>query len=140
MHDNYTAMRAIWLTMVLLLFVHPVDAEQFMVIGYGNVSCGGWSLARHHRSSLTSAYEGWVEGYFTGYNQWAKTGPNIMGGTDIDGVDAAIDNFCTTHPLSTILEAAENTLSDLMVRKNNEIQNELAPLLKQQNAPLQSKK
>jgi hypothetical protein len=92
-----------------------------MVMGFGNTSCGDWALARSHESTLLlkSSYEGWIEGYFTAFNQWGGADHNITDGENIDGVSAKIDNYCAAHRLSTIADAVQNVLSDLIDRSVN---------------------
>jgi hypothetical protein len=90
-------------------------SERFAVVGYGTVSCGGWTKERAEHSASAYVYEGWVEGYLTGFNQYSGIMTNnITKGTDIDGISADIDNYCATHPLGTIAQAAEHVASDLL--------------------------
>jgi len=114
-------------------------AKQFMVMGYGNASCGDWIMSRKHTNILTSAYNGWIEGYLTGFNEWNGAEENIADGTDIDGIDAAIDKYCAANPLSSISEAADDVLSQLIERKNKKLQRELAPLLNSGQNPSSKK-
>jgi hypothetical protein len=87
----------------------------FVVVGFGAVSCGGWTRERRSRSFAAMAYSGWVEGYLTSFNQWDyKDEANVMAGTDVAGVDAAIDNYCAAHPLDPISDAAASVLNDLV--------------------------
>ena len=90
-------------------------AKTFVVIGIGNVSCGGWTRERQEHSEAASAYDGWVQGYLTAVNEFGEIGIiNITKGTDMDGIDGAIDNYCATHPIATLSDAVQKVVMDLI--------------------------
>ncbi len=60
----------------------------------------------------------WAQGYITSFNEWTEGVDNVASDTDSDGIAAAIDNYCTTHPLKKISEAVEDVVWQLFQPKS----------------------
>ena len=96
------------------------DHTRFVVVGYGNVSCGSWTAERTSMSWTANAYSGWVAGYITAFNEWAETGDqrDIMSHTDSKGVEGAVDLYCAHHPIDTLSAAVQDVVGDLLADEN----------------------
>ena len=103
------------------------DVTQFVVVGYGNVSCGSWTAERTSMSWTSNAYSGWVAGYITAFNQWAETGDpkNVMSHTDIEGVEGAFDLYCAHHPIDSLSAAVQDVVGDLLADQNQRMIDDL---------------
>lgn len=78
---------------------------EYAVIGVGATSCGSWvsnlPLRRHSMS--------WVLGFLTAMNMHeASLGRpgELSKGTDADGLELWITNYCSANPLADVSEAA----------------------------------
>lgn len=89
------------------LFMQPLvaQAQEFMVLGAGNQSCGTWVKNPATRQVGLS----WVLGFLTAMNasEAIATGKriNVTEGTDTNGVELWITNFCTANPLAPLSDA-----------------------------------
>jgi hypothetical protein len=111
-------MKFIFLASAFLIATSPALAKspsgEFTVLSVGNNSCGSWTQARRSNGAL--AYEGWVSGYLTGFNEFSPIGDDITSGTDHAGLFAAIDKICAESPLETIADASHLLLAELMAK------------------------
>lgn len=90
-------------------------AAQFRVLGYGAASCGTWLEDRREASFAGLAAESWVQGYLTAFNVYGPSPTrDITVNTDHAGAAAWIDNYCRTHPLADIREAADALIAELL--------------------------
>jgi hypothetical protein len=58
----------------------------------------------------------WVQGYVTAYNMYdepANLRPDILGGRDLEAVQAFIDDYCAQHPLDSLGESAIALVAEL---------------------------
>jgi hypothetical protein len=79
--------------------------EARMIFGQGMSSCGTWTQARQQRSVTAGLSAQWVAGYLSGINM-DPASPNALAATDFDGLMGWIDNYCISHPLEVIANAA----------------------------------
>lgn len=87
---------------------------EMMVLGYGGVSCGGWTKAHHPKSVEGLAQDNWVLGYVTGFNAYSGIREsNISAGTDNEALIAWIDNYCRSNPLDSIYIASVKLIHEL---------------------------
>jgi hypothetical protein len=111
------------------VFVSSAVAKSFaeekmtVVLGIGNRSCGSWTQARHSVGMLADVYEGWVAGFLSGSNSiLANSDAHIdvleqaKAETDAQGLWAWIDNYCQTHPLDAVAQAADALGGELIRR------------------------
>jgi hypothetical protein len=96
------------------------------VLGAGNRSCGSWTQARRAGGVLTDTYQSWVAGFLSGSNSVIATDDlkiDILEGQaklgDAQGIYAAIDNYCQSHPLNSIAEAADVVGGELIRRSGS---------------------
>lgn len=99
---------AITIALTPILASAPAVAKQnYHILGTGTISCGRWTEDRAndvlHASDVT-----WLQGYLTAFNRWGPEQPvgDITRGTDQAGMGAAMDNYCSLHPLETVNDAA----------------------------------
>src|SRR6476661_6242561 len=99
--------RLCWLSMGIALFLSSEAAAQnrnYTAFGLGLQSCGHWlSAQRDPLMDVLITY--WQGGYMTAVNALNSSHP--ANGTDIHGLRAWIDNYCSAHPLEAIGKAAE---------------------------------
>jgi hypothetical protein len=85
---------------------HPVG-----ILGVGNSSCGSWTSwkAGGDMASIAkaAAAQGWAQGFITAMAVESAKVNVAIHKTDAAGLDAWIDNWCKSHPLSSIAKAAE---------------------------------
>jgi hypothetical protein len=91
----------------------PASSEPRAMAGYGLTSCGTWTQARqaHGEAKL----EAWVLGYLSGLNM-DSTHPDALNGTDFDGLNGWIDNYCKAKPLQALALAALDLMHELQLR------------------------
>jgi hypothetical protein len=115
---------------ILCVFAQGVQAAEngrYTVMGAGSGSCGRWIEARREGPLGADRYVEWVEGYLTSFNAWDDPNDSdILDGTDIEGVEASIDNYCKKHPLSPIAEASANVISEVAERRIDEAKAQIA--------------
>jgi hypothetical protein len=92
---------------------------QVMTYGIGNQSCGMWVNSRDEQkrgqpSAVADLMFSWVEGYVSAY-QDAETNRHTFKVTDSDGLEVAIDQYCTRHPTNTLRLAAVTLVGELAV-------------------------
>src|SRR5262245_59023769 len=75
-------------------------ADTVTVLGNGKNSCGSWLQNRVAVSWPLLIEQASVEGYITGFNNYATNqNGHISAGTDAEELFAWIDGYCRSHPL-----------------------------------------
>jgi hypothetical protein len=85
-----------------------------MVYGFGSNSCGDWTLERSFRIGHLVA-EQWLDGYLSGSDN--ETGHDLLNGTDATAATAWVDNYCHSHPLDMVANAADHLIETLEARQ-----------------------
>jgi hypothetical protein len=88
--------------LLVMLIFWPVSAfcGTVNVLGYGNRSCGSWLQVRNIPSYDEAAQLSWVEGFLTGFNNYASNqSGDVSAGIDLNGQFAWIDSYCRRIPL-----------------------------------------
>jgi hypothetical protein len=93
-----------------------------VVLGVGSKSCGSWTQVRRAGGVMAGTYESWIAGFLSGSN-------SIISGelkvdileqqtklADAQDINVWIDNYCKSHPLVPISEAA-NELGRELIRR-----------------------
>jgi hypothetical protein len=75
----------------------------YAVVGVGNKSCGSYVDARRHDDDLY--YGAWLGGYLTAKNYDVDGLNNLIEGTDLNGVELWIENYCKSRPTATFAGA-----------------------------------
>lgn len=103
---------------VVGLATFNATAQEPIVFGAGNSSCGAWSEAHKGSTTIqTVTQEAWVGGFLTGFDVWSyKVIPGIFGGIDSPGLFAWITNYCQSHPLGSLAEATAALVTELRGR------------------------
>jgi hypothetical protein len=92
-------------------------SQQRIAAGAGLESCGTWLRVRQQANSANKAIiESWVIGYLTAMNM-DETQPEALYGTDADGRQAWIDNYCRTNPLKAVIFAADELMKELRSKR-----------------------
>ena len=93
----------------------------FVVVGFGNERCAKWTAARDDSSAAAVAYESWVDGYVSAYNQWAEVGKdagNVTAGADYEVViSGAIDRDCRRNPSKALGAATQDAIAAILKRR-----------------------
>ena len=96
--------------MVMLAFAlmtGSAEAQKDTFTVVSPTSCGGWTA--HRRDNTADVPEFWVLGFLSGAaaGSWASPARlDPLNGVDAEGVWAWIDNYCRTHPLDSLVNAA----------------------------------
>ena len=91
-------------------------AGQVMIFIGGERSCGSWNIERERHRSYELEY--WVSGFLTAYNTYVMNrGEDIAEGTDNVGFFGWIDNYCQSHPLDKVWDAAMELIRELDRRR-----------------------
>ena len=80
--------------------------KQALLVGHG---------ARQTKSRKAGLSAQWVAGYLSGSNVEADQ-PDVLVGTDFDGLMAWIDNYCRANPLDLVGTAALKLFDELKSR------------------------
>jgi hypothetical protein len=76
-------------------------AQQVVILGSGNNSCGTWMEARRENGYGSLVHQAWVTGYVTAYNNYAvDQDGNVTAGTDADGLMSWIAALIPWIPFS----------------------------------------
>jgi len=105
---------ALWVGMTPVIAADKSGA--YTIRGPGTVSCGTWTQDRQSRGHLAFQDSAWVSGYVTAVNNYLWRGKDIAAGIDASGLDAWVDNYCASHPLDSIANAAEALVAELHAR------------------------
>ena len=109
-----------WLLLAVLPAVvlpagSAVAASSYKAIGSGNLSCGSWTSARTQVQGggdqsakwLELTYSDWVLGFLSGVGYaGAANNQDPVQGLDAKAVEAWLDQYCQTHPLKDLADAA----------------------------------
>ncbi len=101
------------LTAIFLMSI-SAEAQQsqtFRIGGEGLSSCGAWTRARQEKSFDATLYREWVAGFLSGVIIYSRD--NVLAGSDFDGVWGWVDNYCHSHPLDHIADAAFALVTEL---------------------------
>jgi hypothetical protein len=100
---------------VTVTAAEPNDGP-FMVLSNGQITCGEF-LADNPRSQAADTE--WVLGYVSGRNSSSLAGSRNAGisFTAPDSVTAWLQNYCRTHSLDHLVEAAEELRSEFLRRE-----------------------
>jgi len=107
-------MRKSYTAALLIFLVCSIPASAIETIGTGLQSCGQWTEDRTSRRPQAWVDANWVLGFivgarWSGHNDWGK-------GIDVDGLLGWIDNYCRSHPLSNMTNAAAELVIELQKR------------------------
>jgi hypothetical protein len=82
--------------------------QTYTAIGAGNSSCGAWTMERRPPYDGAALNTQWVVGFLSGVGFMGKSEgvDPLRGVVDPNAVVAWIDNWCSSHPLNSIAEAA----------------------------------
>lgn len=68
----------------------------------GSVPCAKWAKDRQEDGWSKVANTAWLTGYFAGIAD--STGKNFLAGANIEDMEAAMDDYCHTHPQKSIYD------------------------------------
>lgn len=103
---------------VLIALAQVATPSKTTILGFGNNSCGAWTVAKQEDGWSRIAYQSWLGGFISGVNLGgARAYGNLTDGTDMRGLTAWMDNYCAAHPLDAVGVAASNLAAELLTRK-----------------------
>jgi hypothetical protein len=114
------------LSLAILIALSPAPQNVVvMMVGAGNSSCGDWTSQKAGSDAnqiegklIRQAYVHWLGGFVSGLNYaYRATYGNITDGTDVNGIDGWVDNYCAAHPLDMVGQAAIALGAELRGRK-----------------------
>jgi hypothetical protein len=70
------------------------QAQTYVSLGYGGVSCATWSS---RKAIEGKAYEAWMLGFISAYNAYVFSGPNVVDGVEVDDLRKWVDDYCKDH-------------------------------------------
>ena len=91
------------------------QSKAFTVWGVGNYSCGAYLSDSVPNTTKGSIYRTWLHGFLTGINH--DSSGDILAGTDIDGAEGWIANFCHGNPTALLATAASTLVATIRQRK-----------------------
>ena len=92
--------------LAVVLFTGAARAADAWAIGVGLKSCGAWTADR--RTPDWGSEAQWVVGFLSGVGyEGMKDGVDPLRGVDGAAVMAWLDNYCQTHPLQKLVDAAK---------------------------------
>ncbi|PAY02909.1 hypothetical protein CKO50_02770 [Pseudoalteromonas sp. HM-SA03] len=102
----------------LIVSISSFSSHAAMTYGFGNNSCGQWTKERASKSMNSRYQEVWVLGFITGTGLVLEASGKAQKVTDSDAAMAYIDNYCRENPLSSIMEASQMLVFELMPSKS----------------------
>ena len=108
------AVAAIW-----TLWSPPVDAQTIQ--GFGANTCGSWVQEHRKDSIIAGAQNSWMTGFLSAYNVYGPQATRSIAGrgSDYQGVEVWMTNYCAAHPLDNIAQAAVVLVQTLVDRLPN---------------------
>jgi hypothetical protein len=97
------------IVLAVLLFSSSARAQgTYRAVGEGGVSCGTWTAERANNPAelYWLSESAWVLGFLSGVGYEGAGDVDPLRGVDAKGVEAWLDNYCRTHPLQTLVDAA----------------------------------
>jgi hypothetical protein len=93
------------------------DAGRRIVAGNGSQSCAVWTNDERY-IDLKFQYDAWLSGYLFSFNRHntIEFGLDILESTSNSAWSMWISNFCRSHPLDPIYEAADKLILELKSR------------------------
>jgi hypothetical protein len=101
------------------VFAQKKFGENRVLFGTASTSCGTWNQLRPAAGALKDRVPAefgallmWVLGFISGANA-DPSHPDVLLGSDLDGLIGWIDNYCRAHPLESIASAASGLIVEL---------------------------
>jgi hypothetical protein len=105
---------AVGVALVTLCAIAPYElraGQKYTVYGPGTVTCGTWTADRGN--SVGTNEKTWVLGFVSGVGYMAKF---QLKGTDHNGIEQWITQYCASHPLTDLSDAASALVDELRVQ------------------------
>lgn len=88
-------------------------ADSYRVYGIGAESCGAWTEARANRGEFAKSDANdlteWAEAYLTAAGHYGRP----LKTTDVPGIQAYLDQYCASHPVSVFEDAVLSLVETL---------------------------
>ena len=92
---------------LLVFLIGQIAAQEYAVLGQGNVSCESWLNERKGDGSQASSRVAWILGYMTGFNQYgSKPKGDVSRGKSTEEIMAWIDSYCGQRPSDNLYRAS----------------------------------
>lgn len=93
------------LTLIALVATGQAYAKD-TAIGAGAQTCGSWTQQHNDKGDVFGDMVEWVEGYVSATNAMVTDLDLLSGPSDVEGMTAWLDAYCTAHPLDSIARAS----------------------------------
>jgi hypothetical protein len=90
----------------------------FATYGAGATSCGEHTRFVRAHSDHEQADVTWVLGFLTAYNLYGWKGDDVASHTDGDAVQQWLGNYCASHPLDYVSDAAQQLIAEFRRRSH----------------------
>jgi hypothetical protein len=104
------------LLLALCLGAPVAEAQTYVSLGYGGVSCATWSS---RKAIEGKTYEAWMLGFISSYNAYVFSGPNVVEGSDGDELRSWVDAYCKQHPQESFDAVVRLLIDEHAKRKRN---------------------
>ena len=113
------------------LSVNALADDGTPIRGAGSATCGAWTEARKNDVLAEGAMISWMLGFVSGFNEFLyqvesvkgqgqhKNG--IYGDTDTAGLKGYLDKYCREYPLTTLYEASQDFIIEMMAKLHPDI-------------------
>lgn len=91
-------------------------AQRALILGPGNASCGRWVASTRDQSDR-NFLGSWLGGFISGANALGTRSGLAGEQNDFRDLQLWMDNYCRTHPLEKISEAATALVSSLETQR-----------------------
>ena len=99
--------------MLVTLVVHA-RAQDFPLLGQGNLSCSTWLERRAGDGGDRETMVSWVLGYITAFNQYAADpGIDISAGQKTEELTGWIDDYCRQNSTAKLQQASAALVEEL---------------------------
>lgn len=111
------------MAIVVFALIQNASAQQIIVRGFGQNSCGAWTQARQEGGASAGAYMNWIGGYLTGFNAAAARLEHLnkydvaSAVADDNSLMIWVDNYCQTHPLEKLGRVAGILVGKLVAKE-----------------------
>lgn len=91
-----TTYRFFFFTAIALwLLSDQATADEYPVLGQGNISCSSWLEGRQTDNASATSRTAWVLGFMTAFNQYGlKSQVDVSEGKRTEDLMAWMDNYC----------------------------------------------
>lgn len=103
------------IAVALVASANRARAEQTAIYGFP-ASCGTWTKERMAKSLAATELRDWVLGYLSGFASSGVYPVDTLTASDPEGALAWVDDYCRSHPLERLVDAARAAMAAIADR------------------------